>query len=741
MTGSVKDMIRSIRSCKTPAEERAVIARECADIRGALNGNSSSERRKNIAKLLLIHLMGHNTNFGQVECVKLVASSKFADKRIGYLGLSLLLNEDSEILTLAINSIKMDLNGNNVYAAESALNALGSLGTQEMFKELYYDLERLMKSPAVNVRKRAIVCAARMLRKVGQASMVPGPDAMELATSHFHLIPSLLCDHNHGIISAALTMLEVIIEYFPKCCNFPSVYELLVKTLQSVCNEATGGIGMMFGGGRDYEVNGVNDPFLKVKLLSLLRRVFAKCRDQVPGNQQLFDIVSQVVKGATTSNNASHALMYECVRTIYSEMHDPKFNQLGKDVVQKFISTNDNNIKYIALGILNNLVDVTLTVGDSNWNIIVQSLRQPDISIRRRALDVTLKLMSRDTVRPLMQHLYDFLLAASDDLKKESVTKIAAALKRHAESEYYRLETMVKIFAIAGNCLSDSILHSFIAEVGAAPQDTQIRVTTKLYYVLPNNLGQDALVRAALWCLGEYTHMLPSLSQIDVTPSSGIQAPVEAEPAAKLEYEDLLGVADATKSAVDINAILGSSSGETAAQVVQSLEPVAKHILTCSGTPGKDCTNGQYLLTCLGKLASRLPNEASTILRIVKQFKKHINTELQQRAGEIEMLYQQGALDVLVLTGPVVIPYHMPAMDNALLPMETVPAAFADDLLGLCDVGSGKPADSTVVAPAPLVNTAKAQKIDTLDFMSFESNDMDTKTKKNNDEFGEFFPF
>ncbi|ORM40783.1 AP-1 complex subunit gamma [Babesia sp. Xinjiang] len=739
MTGQVKDMIRAIRSCKTPAEERAVIARECADIRSALNSNSSSERRKNIAKLLLIHLMGHNTNFGQVECIKLIASPKFADKRVGYLSLSILLNEDAEVLTLAINSIKRDLNGNNAHAAEAALNALANIGNSEMFRELYQDLERLIKAPAVNIRKKTIVCSARMLRKLGQASLVPGPEVMEIASTHYHNIPALLCDHNHGVVAAALTLLDVIIDFYPKCCNFQAIYELLIKTLNALSTESAGGIGVMFGGGKDYEINGVNDPFLKVKLLGLIRKVYGRRQDQTAENQQLYDTVCHVLKSVTVSNNATHSLLYECVRTIYNEMHDPKFNQLGREVVHKFISTNDNNIKYIALGILNNLSGVTLTVGDNNWTIIVQSLRQPDISIRRRSLDVTLKLMSKETVRPLMQHLYDFLLAASDELKRESVTKIAAALERHADSE---LEIMVKIFAIAGNSVSEAILHSFIAAVGASTTDTQIRITTKLYYVLPNNLGQDALVRAALWCLGEYTHVLPELNQIDVTPSSAITAKQEPPATSKLEFEDLIGVTDDLVTGVETITQLETTpvaigNENTAMKVIAVVESVARHILACSGAAGHDCTNGEYLLTCLGKLACRVPKEIDRIMRVVRQFKKHTNTELQQRASEMDVLFEQRALHVLLSTegDHKVSTTRSPTLDfssplterKAEPPKPTQGPLLGDDLLGLGEV----------VVPKP----APAEKLDTLDFMTFDYSAKDNTTKKNNDEFGEFDPF
>jgi len=159
MSIKLRDLIKAVRQAKTAAEERSVIAKESAALRTAFKEQDSVYRHRNVAKLMYIHMLGYPAHFGQMECLKLIASPSYPEKRIGYLALMLLLDERQEVLMLVTNSVKNDLNDKSQYVSGLSLCALGNIGSAEMCRSDLYLYRKLLAT-----RKLFLLCVIEIKR-------------------------------------------------------------------------------------------------------------------------------------------------------------------------------------------------------------------------------------------------------------------------------------------------------------------------------------------------------------------------------------------------------------------------------------------------------------------------------------------------------------------------------------------------------------------------------------------------
>lgn len=70
----LRELIRTIRTARTQAEEREMIQKECAAIRSSFREEDNTYRCRNVAKLLYMHMLGYPAHFGQVGWAETTSS-------------------------------------------------------------------------------------------------------------------------------------------------------------------------------------------------------------------------------------------------------------------------------------------------------------------------------------------------------------------------------------------------------------------------------------------------------------------------------------------------------------------------------------------------------------------------------------------------------------------------------------------------------------------------------------------
>ncbi|OJJ47599.1 hypothetical protein ASPZODRAFT_114486 [Penicilliopsis zonata CBS 506.65] len=486
---SLKQFIRNVRSAKTIADERAVIQKESAAIRASFREEShdSGVRRNNVAKLLYLFTLGERTHFGQIECLKLLASHRFADKRLGYLGTMLLLDENQEVLTLVTNSLKNDLNHSNQYIVGLALCALGNIASVEMSRDLFPEVESLLSTANPYIRRKAALCAMRVCRKV--------PDLQE----HFlEKAKMLLSDRNHGVLLCGLTLAVDLCEAEEAEEGQEGVIEMYRTLVPGLLRSLKGLTAS--GYAPEHDVSGITDPFLQVKILRFLRVL---ARGDAATSELINDILAQVATNTDSTKNVGNAILYEAVLTILDIEADSGLRVLGVNILGKFLSNKDNNIRYVALNTLNKVVAIEPNAVQRHRNTILECLRDPDISIRRRALDLSFMLINESNVRVLIRELLAFLEVADNEFKPVMTTQIGIAADRFAPNKRWHVDTILRVLKLAGNYVKEQILSSFVRLIATSPE-LQTYSVQKLYSSLKEDISQEGLTLAASWVIGEY---------------------------------------------------------------------------------------------------------------------------------------------------------------------------------------------------------------------------------------------
>ena len=84
----------------------------------------------------------------------------------------------------------------------------------------------------------------------------------------------------------------------------------------------------------EYDVSGVSDPYLQVKILQLLR-LLSEGDAQV--GDSISDILAQVATNVDGGKGAGNAILYECVRTIMSVRGNSGLRVLAVNILGRFL--------------------------------------------------------------------------------------------------------------------------------------------------------------------------------------------------------------------------------------------------------------------------------------------------------------------------------------------------------------------------------------------------------------------
>ncbi|KAL2116412.1 hypothetical protein VTJ04DRAFT_8580 [Mycothermus thermophilus] len=497
MRGLVQ-FIADLRNARARELEEKRINKELANIRQKFkDGNLSGyHKKKYVCKLLYIYILGWNVDFGHLEAVKLISATKYSEKQIGYLAMTLFLHEKHELLHLVFNSIRKDLLDHNELFNCLALHAIANIGGREMGEVLSGDVHSLLISPTSKsfVKKKAALTLLRLYRKhpaIVQPqwaeriiALMDDPD-LGVALSVTSLVMALAQDdleaYKGAYVKAAARLKRIVIdgEYTP-----------------------------------DYLYYKVPCPWIQVKLLRLLQyfppsedsHVRAMIRESL---QKILDLALETSNKNVQQNNALNAVLFEAINLI---IHLDTEHDLMKQIssrLGRFIQSRETNVRYLGLEAMTHLAARadTLDPIKQHQDIIIGSLKDRDISVRRKGLDLLYSMCDASNARTIVAELLHYLQNADFAIREEMVLKIAILTEKYATDVQWYVDISLRLIAMAGDHVSDEVWQRVI-QIISNNEELQVYAARNTLQYCKQDHCHETLVKIGAYILGEFGHLI-----------------------------------------------------------------------------------------------------------------------------------------------------------------------------------------------------------------------------------------
>lgn len=376
-------------------------------------------------------------------------------------------------------------------------------------------------------------------------------------------VVGLLKDRSHGVLNSALQLIiEILIMDPSQAQTYSRLVPSLVRLLKNLIS---------MGYSPEHDVAGITDPFLQVRLLRLLG-LLGKGNDEA--SEAMNDVLAQVATSTESAKNAGNAVLYECVKTILTIQSDASLRGLAVNILGRFLLNRENSIRYVALHMLAEVVHQDAAAVQRHRTTIVECLKDSDISIRVRAMELIFQLVNEQNASILTPELLNYLTTAPAEQKGLLASRIMEVTEKFSPTKQWRIDTLVQLLTLAGNHCDDRVPRLTIVFITQS-EGLHAYAVHKLYRAFLKDTSQIGLVNVAIWCIGEYGELLlrPCPDGSDGT----FDAVSDSDVVASLERVTRLHNADATTKGLLINSLMKLTTRFSAASQAPIQNIIAAH--------------------------------------------------------------------------------------------------------------------------------------------------------------------
>ena len=496
----LQNFIKECLEVQSKELEKARVNKELSNIRKNFGGSNLNgyNRKKYVAKLLYIHLLGYTYDFGFPQMVELVTSNVFSEKQVGYITLGVMLNGNYDLVTMLIEHFRKEIkNYENEPAQCLALAAAANIGGSEVAETLSSTiLQALTNSKNSNyVKKSAALALCRLYRD--------NPSVLVIDDNFVGTLTNLLRDPDIGVQMSVSSLVQIILNKNSQ--QFSSLFPIAIDQLSKLFRDATL-IPI------DYTYGHTPAPWLILKLMRIIQHKNKWSEDDKFNVTRIMD--SCLSKTDLTlpvkDINTNMILLFEAINLIISADLSHELVQKCTDILGGFLSAKQSNVRYLALETLTRLVMVDKSVIpslDKHRQTLYLALRDPDNSIRRRALSLLFAICTPQSAEQIVHELLNYLRFADITMREPLCLKIAVLAEQFAEDPAWFVDVVIQLISMAGDECNDGVWYRVVQVVSRVPGLQRYAAMTT-YNSMTVGKPHDRLICLAAQLVGEYCELI-----------------------------------------------------------------------------------------------------------------------------------------------------------------------------------------------------------------------------------------
>lgn len=223
-------------------------------------------------------------------------------------------------------------------------------------------------------------------------------------------------------------------------------------------------------------------------------------------------------------NNAQNAVLFEAINLAIHLDTESSIVSAAATLLGRFILSKETNVRYLGLDTMAHLAarSESLEAIKKHQDTIILSLRDKDISVRRRGLDLLYSMCDLSNSKVIVAELLRYLSVADYTLREEMVLKIAILTEKFAQEYIWYFDTVLRLMSLAGEWVGDEVWFRVVQIVTNTEELQEVHIlrlmsnsltrtqyaARKVFEHLGNPQCHENVVKVGAYILGEYGHLI-----------------------------------------------------------------------------------------------------------------------------------------------------------------------------------------------------------------------------------------